>query len=64
MWFAMESAMGLSLSINGTLKLVNIYILFVTDNIRIVEIEYVLKYLLAFNYVISRSEELQEYNHE
>ena len=56
--------MGLSLSINGTLKLVNIYILFVTDNIRIVEIEYVLKYLLAFNYVISRSEELQEYNHE
>ena len=36
---------------------------YVADNIRIVEIEYVLKYLLAFNYVISRSEELQEYNH-
>ena len=35
----------------------------ITDNIRIIEIEYVLKYLLAFNYVISRSEELQEYNY-
>ena len=36
---------------------------YVADNIRIMEIEYVLKYLLAFNYVISQSEELQEYNH-
>ena len=36
---------------------------YVADNIRIIEIEFVLKNLLAFNYVISRSEELQEYNH-
>ena len=34
---------------------------YVADNIRIIEIEYVLKYLLAFNYVISRSEEEEYY---
>ena len=40
----------------------SVYIYFyVADNIRIVEIEYVLKYLLAFNYVISRSEEEEYY---
>ena len=47
----------------GDSEYADLIVLIITDNIRIIEIEYVLKYLLAFNYVISRSEELQEYNH-
>ena len=42
---------------------VHLVVVFITDNIHIIEIEYVLISLGTFNYVISRSEELQEYNH-
>ena len=44
-------------------KYVDLIVVFITDNIHIVEIAFVLVSLGTFNYVISRSEELQEYNH-
>ena len=44
--------------------IVNMYLIVVfADNIHIIEIEFVLSISWTFNYVISRSEELQEYNH-
>ena len=42
---------------------VDLIVVFITDNIRIIEIEFVLSISWTCNYVISRSEELQEYNH-
>ena len=47
----------------GDSEYVHLVVVFITDNIHIIEIEYVLISLGTFNYVISRSEELQEYNH-
>ena len=43
----------------GDSEYIYFIVVHIADNIRIIEIEYVLKYLLAFNYVISRSEELK-----
>ena len=47
----------------GDSEYVDLIVVFITDNICIIEIEFVLISLWTFNYVISRREELQEYNH-
>ena len=55
--------MTTSLNRSISSKYVDLIVVFITDNIHIVEIAFVLVSLGTFNYVISRSEELQEYNH-
>ena len=47
----------------GDSEYVHLVVVFITDNIHSIEIEFVLSISWTFNYVISRSEELQEYNH-
>ena len=42
---------------------VDLIVEYIADNIHIVGIEFISSISLTFNYVISRSEELQEYNH-